>query len=261
MAEFGDANSVAKRAECLHQLGERDGLISHLCRSAKRDPFNIRLSAVSSFASSQYRFKDPMSFCADACRLVSHENITDELSDWEAFKGALSTLLETETMFWNPVNSTTINGKQTKENIFSREVQGLSELRDLLLRRIGTYRRKNLSGSGYIESAWPSQNELVGWVVDMLVGGYQESHVHPSGWVSGVLYIDTIPQPVNNEGALLVSERGHNLKTNGQKFFSRLIQPKEGDIVLFPSSVFHSTLPVVSSGQRRVLAFDLRPLV
>ena len=35
--------------------------------------------------------------------------------------------------------------------------------------------------------------------------------------------------------------------------------PKEGDLVMFPSSLFHCTTPFHSDGERQVVAFDLCP--
>jgi hypothetical protein len=35
--------------------------------------------------------------------------------------------------------------------------------------------------------------------------------------------------------------------------------PKVGDIVLFPSSLFHRTIPFESNEQRICIAFDLKP--
>ena len=46
-----------------------------------------------------------------------------------------------------------------------------------------------------------------------------------------------------------------------KKIPSLLIQPNDGEIVLFPSSLFHSTIPIKKNEERIVIAFDMMPLV
>ena len=44
-----------------------------------------------------------------------------------------------------------------------------------------------------------------------------------------------------------------------KKIPSKYYLPKSGDLVLFPSSLFHGTVPCESEEERQVVAFDLRP--
>ena len=43
------------------------------------------------------------------------------------------------------------------------------------------------------------------------------------------------------------------------KFVTGITTPKEGDLILFPSSLFHKTLPFSSNQERHVIAFDIIP--
>ena len=42
-------------------------------------------------------------------------------------------------------------------------------------------------------------------------------------------------------------------------FPEKIVNLETGDIVLFPSSIFHSTIPFSSKKNRITLAFDVRP--
>tara|TARA_B110000305_G_scaffold32642_1_gene31776 strand:+ start:227 stop:376 length:150 start_codon:yes stop_codon:yes gene_type:complete len=42
-------------------------------------------------------------------------------------------------------------------------------------------------------------------------------------------------------------------------FPKKVIKPKEGDVIFFPSSVFHRTIPFESDEERICIAFDLKP--
>ena len=60
------------------------------------------------------------------------------------------------------------------------------------------------------------------------------------------------------------NEAGIQFHLNGDDFLIKdknlpvkTVKPEVGDIVLFPSSLFHSTVPFTSSEERICIAFDL----
>ena len=66
---------------------------------------------------------------------------------------------------------------------------------------------------------------------------------------------------INKEGAINFSIHGYDYPILNKKIPSLLIQPNDGEIVLFPSSLFHSTIPINKNEERIVIAFDMMPLV
>ena len=104
---------------------------------------------------------------------------------------------------------------------------------------------------------WPEEYSLQGWYVRMLQNGHQGSHIHPAGWVSGVFYLKTVEAPAENEGAIEFGLHGYNYPVKNKDYPHRIYQPCNGDIVLFPSSLFHRTIPVIKNTERCVIAFDL----
>ena len=87
--------------------------------------------------------------------------------------------------------------------------------------------------------------------------GFLKSHIHPLGWVSGVMYLE-IPTKKNNEGNIELGYEGYNypslIKENIPK---KIIDVYAGNILLFPSSLFHQTIPFSSEKERICIAFDL----
>jgi hypothetical protein len=75
--------------------------------------------------------------------------------------------------------------------------------------------------------------------------------------LSGVIYLKVVPSLENNEGAI---EFGLNGATYTDDNSPKVIhQPEAGDIVLFPSSLHHSTIPFTTDTDRIVVSFDLAP--
>jgi hypothetical protein len=91
-------------------------------------------------------------------------------------------------------------------------------------------------------------------------GGFVDRHIHEVGWISGAVYLvlPTIKQdPL--EGCFEYGLHGDNYPKNHDDFPVGIASPAVGDIVLFPSSLFHRTIPFNSNEERICIAFDLKP--
>ena len=87
--------------------------------------------------------------------------------------------------------------------------------------------------------------------------GYHNLHIHQDGWLSGVIYLKVVPPLNKNEGAITFSMGRSNISDSN---FSKIIHnPEVGDMVLFPSSLYHGTVPFSTDTDRIVVSFDLMP--
>jgi len=94
------------------------------------------------------------------------------------------------------------------------------------------------------------------WSNTLKKEGYNIPHIHPSGWVSGVFYLNVPEKLKNNEGGIEFSLHGYDFINNKKLTTNSLHIPKIGDLILFPSSLFHKTIPFDSNGERICIAFD-----
>lgn len=91
-------------------------------------------------------------------------------------------------------------------------------------------------------------------------GGHHVPHFHSQGWMSSAYYA-RLPDRVDNgnphDGWIEFGRPPPVFKLDlGPR---RLIEPKDGLLVLFPSYMWHGTIPF-GSGERLTAAFDYRPL-
>lgn len=103
---------------------------------------------------------------------------------------------------------------------------------------------------------------LTVWGVILGAQGYQDPHMHASGWVSGVYYA-RVPGEI---GASLQAKAGWiefgrpPSEFPGEGVLELLtIEPREGLLLLFPSYVYHRTIPFQSDTDRISIAFDVLP--
>ena len=102
------------------------------------------------------------------------------------------------------------------------------------------------------------KKNLFGWHVILQQQGYQDPHIHPAGWLSGVIYLKVVPSLEKNEGAIEFSLNAQNYSdVKSPKFIH---QPKKGDIVFFPSSLHHRTIPFTTNTDRIIISFYHLPL-
>lgn len=99
------------------------------------------------------------------------------------------------------------------------------------------------------------------WSVRLTGEGHHIAHVHPAGWMSSALYVglpseaDRGPAPA---GWLALGQPQEDLKLGLEPV--RLIEPKPGRLVLFPSTMWHNTI-AFDAGERLTVAFDIAPPV
>jgi Flp pilus assembly protein TadD len=96
------------------------------------------------------------------------------------------------------------------------------------------------------------------WSVRQTHEGYQANHVHDRGWISSAYYVTLLPneRPSNPQaGWLKFGEPHRPLPNCGPE---ALHEPREGRLVLFPSYMWHGTIPFEGS-ERLSLSFDIIP--
>ncbi len=90
-------------------------------------------------------------------------------------------------------------------------------------------------------------------------GGRHVDHLHPDGWLSSACYID-LPEAVEGEGKQGWIKFGQpgvpTLPTLEPEHF---VKPEPGLLVLFPSYMWHGTMPFEGPDSRLTIAFDLVP--
>jgi tetratricopeptide (TPR) repeat protein len=96
------------------------------------------------------------------------------------------------------------------------------------------------------------------WSVKLKPGGFHINHLHPAGWISSAYYV-SLPKVVSDaagqQGWIKFGEP--RWPTPGCTV-EKVVQPAEGRLVLFPSYMWHGTIPF-SEGERMTAPFDAVP--
>ena len=99
----------------------------------------------------------------------------------------------------------------------------------------------------------PTRWKLTSWGVVMTDGGHERPHIHPNGWISGVLYLE-LPDVIedddpNHQGWLRFGQPTPELPVHSPPSLTDY-RPDYARIILFPSYFYHGTVPFRSDRPR-----------
>ncbi len=200
---------------------------------------------------------------ADYDRLVMPVDLGMSEDEIAAVAAALHPLHKTSN---HPASQSPRGGTQTPGILFDRpipEVQKLAtRLRLAINDQIAMLRA---------DETHPFLSRLAGgisfvgsWSVRLVSAGYHANHIHQMGWLSSACYIEVPPEVAAPKAGLAVPpgvlQFGVPDETLGLDFTPRrIVQPKVGSLVLFPSYFWHGTAPFESQSPRMTVAFDALP--
>lgn len=246
---------------CLYKSEQFDQFKTKLDQLVATTPHTSPfLATLSTHYSINFGVEDHYNFCKNGMDFVYQNSI-------EPLAAVNSTLLNDLLRDINHAEiSTRIQGKlhygiQSAGNLFKRPETSFRTLALLIKQEFANYRERYKNANCELINAFPKEFEFTSsWYVKMQQGGHLTSHIHELGWISGAVYL---AMPTNrsdpNEGRFEFGNHGDEYPQKHHNFPVNNVAPKVGDIVLFPSSLFHRTIPFNSNEERICIAFDLRP--
>ena len=148
----------------------------------------------------------------------------------------------------HPVDQSLRHGSQTQ--------RGLGDYSDepirALFRAIDAPIRRHLAAIGEPDSGYAINGA---WSVRLNSGGFHINHIHPEGYLSSAFYVRTPKSLQGFEGALKFGEPGPPTLPLLRE--DHLVKPEPGMLVLFPSYMWHGTVPFSSGEKRLSCAFDI----
>jgi tetratricopeptide (TPR) repeat protein len=258
--ETVDSNTArAETLKCLYQLGAYEELRHKVNQQKTQDQSNVRSASIMAFVSHQLGWPNEHPFCPSPLDFLHVSHLSRHETQVGAFVSALTDQLSGSAGVWNPLRKATQGGFQTSSTLFVSPQGPLARLEQIIRKEIEAFRQKFELAACHMMQAWPRQFKIEGWFVRLRQSGHQKTHIHPQGWISGVVYLQVVPSLDQNEGAIEFGLHGDDLNILDPDYPRHVHQPRQGDVVLFPSNLFHRTIPFSSNRERMVVAFDVLP--
>lgn len=193
-------------------------------------------------------------------------------SDVAGFNRELAVVLERlHTDAEAPIDQTLRHGSQTFGNIFDHEQPLVQKLKGQIAQAVDRYitRLGTLPGDeshpllGRVTPRWRFSDS---WSSRLRNEGFHTNHVHSHGWISSCYYV-ALPPAITDVDANAHRQAGWirfgipDIEVTGWDFSPpRSERPHVGRLVLFPSFMWHGTVPFCDTQPRLTLAFDVMPL-
>lgn len=245
--------------ETLYALGRTEEVYQRIETESQVDDENIRTAAFAAFLAKIEKKDTANNFCTNPMDFIHVNNLASHLEHSSEFITELIEEIHPLETTWEPFATTTRKGLQTLThiNLFANPSVKIASLKSIIIDELAAYYLKFQNESCTYIKKWPSKNNLWAWSVTLKHQGHQTAHIHPGGWLSGVIYLKVVPSLGKDEGAIEFSLNGENYSNINSP--SLTYQPKSGDIVFFPSSLHHRTIPFTTDTDRIIVSFDLQP--
>lgn len=178
----------------------------------------------------------------------------------EAFLADLRERLNTRhPLIGHPVGQSLRHGSQT--------LQGLDKVDDPVFRAFFEAIEKPIQqhiahlgqGDDVVRRRATGRTQFNGvWSARLRSGGYHINHVHPRAWLSTACHV-AVPDAVGHDKAGWLKFGEPGIPTLPVLPPDHFVKPQPGMLVIFPSYLWHGTVPFTDNAARLSIAFDLLP--
>ena len=242
--------------DCLYRLNDKSNFFKELDDLIKQDKTNAIIGSLISLSEIKYGVKRSNPFCADPLKYVLTTNLTKQYDFENVFIKPVKNALK-ECAFSNKSQGLLTNGLQTAGNLFNTKNNFLNKIKDIIHLELDKYHNYFKESKEGIIKNWPKSYSISAWLVIMNSGGKLDPHIHENGWLSGSIYIN-VPSKSETESGNLVVSINDQVAKEGDIKQKKVIDVVTGSLCLFPSSLYHYTIPFESKEDRIVLAFDVK---
>lgn len=230
---LGRIEQAVARAEALRAARPRDQYAMALLATAWRMAGDARYGALCDYGRlvRSYRIEPPEGWNS------LEDYLTDLATVLDRIHGPLT----------HPVGQSLRHGSQTSRNLVDYADAPVRAL----FAAIDAPIRAHIAGIGEvcdyaIDSAWS---------VRLNSSGFHLNHVHPEGWLSSAFYVRVPAGLKDRDGWLKFGEPGP--ATAPPLAAEYFVKPEPGLLVLFPSYMWHGTVPFSAGEKRLTCAFDI----
>ena len=190
-------------------------------------------------------------------------DVPEGYGDLAEFNEALHAELETRHKnLPPPINQTMRGGTQIPDHLFNGATGTVALLKTEIAKSISRFIADLTVDPDhpFLRHVNPDFRFTGAWSTILRGAGYDASHIHDEGWLSGVYYVKVPDLPdekwETGEGCIQFGAPPERYVSELNRA-RRLIRPEAGKLVLFPSYVWHGVQPFTGNDTRHSIAFDV----
>ena len=227
--------------------------INFLC---EKYPENREYAGLNLYLNHEYKSIELSGFCSNPFEAIRTYKLSDFYNNSNSKILSLINSIKKLPMLVDQPFKTDIGAKRTQTNLFQIKDSHLIGLSEKIFNILDIY-KKDISNevSGNYLNKWPNNLFLDAWSMIAEKDAFHIAHNHIESWVSGVIYLDIPNNLNNNDGSISFTTTPDKLP-NKERPFEKIFKPNPGDIIMFPSHLYHYTFPHNDSNERICLPFN-----
>ncbi|MCG8434693.1 MAG: tetratricopeptide repeat protein [Gammaproteobacteria bacterium] len=249
----------------LLKTGQAEAALELLNHGLTLDPADQRCIAHKAIALHSLGRHADADYFSDPDSLVFQTRLPcpPEYQDIDAFNLALAEEIQNHpSLQWEPIGLAA-KGGSLAQNLLAPAGPAIQAFKKLLLDAIFTLQSQLEKDPEHpFTRDVPHEFDINIWATLLSGSGEISTHIHEESWLSGAYYVQLPPEvdtaAESHHGWIEFGrpnyEYGYQEKTK-----LRFIQPEEGALLLFPSYIYHRTIPFQSAANRISISFDLTP--
>ncbi|HYJ34695.1 MAG TPA: putative 2OG-Fe(II) oxygenase, partial [Rhizomicrobium sp.] len=259
-----DCNILTSAAEAALAAGDPEKALAYCQKSVSLQPHDqVALAVLGTTFRSLGDARDEELNGYESLIQIYDLEPPDGFSDMESFNAELNLWLDrVHPTTREYLDQSLRNGSQTPDKLFGQGHDLVERLQRRIREAVGRY-----IGAMKKDDSHPLLSRRArdfaytgSWSSRLKDCGYHTNHVHPEGWISSCYYVALPPAVEDKEarqGWIKFGEPA--LEVALKNPIRRAIQPRPGRLVLFPSYMWHGTIPFHDSTPRTTIAFDVVP--
>tara|TARA_Y100000590_G_scaffold222061_1_gene251366 strand:- start:1657 stop:2952 length:1296 start_codon:yes stop_codon:yes gene_type:complete len=250
--------SKTNQLECIYKNNDKDLFNEKLKKFIDTKAVEPLVATLSSHASIRFDQQDEYNFCPNPFDYLCKANLYNDERFNDKFVSELYEEINNSNIS-KKKQSLLKNGFQSSGNLFLQDSPNIKIMENIVHDAIDSFKKKFFDRNIGLIKYWPKDFEVIAWLIIIKKEGNLLPHMHKHGWVSGSIYLHIPQRSSKDEGNIKFSLHGGGYPHDNKDYPAKIIDINKGSMVLFPSSLFHATLPFSSDEERVTLAFDLIP--
>lgn len=180
----------------------------------------------------------------------------------EAFLADLTqTLIRLHKLKAHPFENSLRGGSQTSRDLRSYPDPTIAAFFEAIDGPIRAYMARVGQGDDPLRARNTGDYAIRGaWSVRLRPGGHHVDHIHPQGWLSSAFYVETPGEALDRDSREGWIKFGQpRFRTQPPLEPAHFVRPVPGTLCLFPSYMWHGTVPFTTDESRMTIAFDVVP--
>ncbi|MDB5733404.1 MAG: hypothetical protein JWN16_41 [Alphaproteobacteria bacterium] len=161
------------------------------------------------------------------------------------------------------INQSLRGGTQTPDQLFTADLPLVARLKQRIDEVVARYAAELPADESHplLSRRTRDFGYAGSWSSRLRDCGFHVNHIHPMGWISSCYYVavpDAARDEAGRQGWIKFGEP--SFEAGLKDPIRRAIQPVPGRLVLFPSYMWHGTVPFRDAAARTTIAFDIVPV-